>query len=68
MPYRDLRAFLERLEKEGEIVRVELEVDPLYEIGAICRLALDRGGVDGNKALYFAHPKGHSHAVAVNLL
>lgn len=68
MPYRDLRAFVERLEKEGEIVHVEAEVDLLYEIGAICRLALDRGGVDGNKALYFSHPKGHSHALAVNLL
>jgi len=68
MPYRDLRAFLERLEKEGELLKVEAEVDLMYEVGAVCRLALDRGGVDGNKALYFSHPKGHSHSLAVNLL
>ncbi len=68
MPYRDLRAFLERLEKEGEVLKVEVEVDLLYEVGAVCRLALDRGGVEGNKALYFSRPRGHTHPIAVNLL
>ncbi len=68
MPYRDLRGFLNRLEREGEVRRVEVEVDLLYELGAVCRLALDQGGAEGNKALYFCRPKGHSHPVAVNLL
>ncbi len=64
----DMRTFLKRLEKEGEVLNVEAEVDLMYELGAVCRLALDRGGVHRNKALYFRHPKGHSHPVAVNLL
>jgi UbiD family decarboxylase len=68
MPYADLRAFLERLEREGEILRVEVMVDLMHEVGAVCRLALDRGGVDRNKALFFSHPKGHSHPLVVNLL
>ncbi len=68
MPYRDMRAFLERLEKEGEVHRVETEVDLVYEFGAVCRLALDRGGIEGNKALYFSRLKGHSIPLAVNLL
>ncbi|MFQ5849940.1 MAG: UbiD family decarboxylase [Candidatus Binatia bacterium] len=68
MPYRDLRAFLEVLEREREVLRVEAEVDLRYEVGAVCRLALDGGGVDGNRALYFSRPKGHSHPLAVNLL
>ncbi len=68
MPYRDLRAFLERLEREGEVLKVEEEVDLMYEVGAVCRLALDRGGVEKNKALYFSRPKGHTHPLAVNLL
>lgn len=68
MPYRDLREFLDRLEREGEVLRVEKEVDLVYEVGAVCRLALDRGGVEGNKALYFARPKGYSTPLVVNLL
>lgn len=68
MPYRDLRAFLERLEGEGELLRVEAEVDLTYEIGAVCRLALDRGGTERNKALYFSRPKGSPHPLVVNLL
>ncbi len=68
MPYRDLRAFVERLEKEGEVAHVEAEVDLRHEIGAVCRVALDRGGVDENKVLFFSHPKGHAHAVVVNLM
>ena len=44
MPYRDLREFLKKLEKEGEVLKIEPEVDLKYEVGAVCRLALDRGG------------------------
>ncbi|MFQ5850321.1 MAG: UbiD family decarboxylase [Candidatus Binatia bacterium] len=68
MPYRDLRAFLEQLEREGEVLRVEPEVDLRYEVGAVCRLALDREGVEGNRVLYFSRPKGYSRPLAVNLL
>ncbi|MBI4523317.1 MAG: UbiD family decarboxylase [Deltaproteobacteria bacterium] len=68
MPYADMRSFLNRLEKEGEVHKVEAEVNLVYEIGAVCRLAIDRGGVDGNKALYFSNIKGHSQPLTVNLL
>lgn len=68
MPYRDLREFLKRLEKEGEVLKIEPEVDPKYEVGAVCRLALDRGGQEHNKALYFSRLKGSSYPLVVNLL
>ncbi len=68
MPYPDLRAFLQRLEREGELLRVEPEVDLKYELGAVCRLALDRGGEERNRALYFSRLKGSSYPLVVNLL
>src|SRR3990167_8069883 len=68
MPYRDLREFLKRLEKEGEVLKIEPEVDLMYEVGALCRLALDRGGEERNKALYFSRLKGRSYPLVVNLL
>jgi UbiD family decarboxylase len=68
MPYADLREFLDRLEKEGEIVHVGVEVDPKYEIGAVCRRVLTDGGVEHNKALFFERPKGSSVPFAAGLL
>lgn len=68
MPYADLREFIDRLEKEGEITRVKVEVDIKYEMGAICRRVLNEGGVDRNKALFFERPKGYSIPVAAGLL
>jgi UbiD family decarboxylase len=68
MPYRDLREFLKRLEKEGEVLKIEPEVDLKYEVGALCRLALDRGGEKGNKALYLSRLKGNSYPLVINLL
>ena len=68
MPYRDLREFLKKLEKEGEVLKIEAEVDLKYEVGAVCRLALDRGGEERNKALYFARVKGNPYPIVVNLL
>ena len=68
MPYRDLREFLKKLEKEGEVLKIEPEVDLKYEVGAVCRLALDRGGEERNKALYFSRLKGNSYPIVVNLL
>ena len=68
MPYADLREFIGRLEREGEIVRVKAEVDIKYEIGAICRHVLKQGGVEKNLALLFEKPKGHSIPIAAGLL
>jgi len=33
--YEDLRAFIKRLEKEGELKRIPVEVDPVLEIAEI---------------------------------
>jgi UbiD family decarboxylase len=68
MPYRDLRAFLNTLEKRGELHKIESEVDLKHEVGAVCRLALDRGGERDNKALYFSRLKGSSYPLVVNVL
>ena len=54
MSYPDLRKFISRLDKEGELARVRVEVDPQGEIGAIMRRVLDRRG----KAVLFENVKG----------
>lgn len=56
MPYNDLREFIDRLEKEGELVRVRAQVDPQLEIGVIMRKVFDNRG----KAILFENVKGHS--------
>ncbi|OGA45682.1 MAG: hypothetical protein A3G25_03940 [Betaproteobacteria bacterium RIFCSPLOWO2_12_FULL_63_13] len=43
MPYKDLREFLARLEKEGELQKFDEEVDWNLEAGAITRRALETG-------------------------
>lgn len=42
MPYKDLRAFLDRLEQEGELRRVDAPVHWRYEIGGWARMAYDQ--------------------------
>jgi len=41
MPYRDLRAYIEKLGEEGEVQRIEKEVDWDMEVGAIIRRSYD---------------------------
>ena len=43
MPFKDLREFVAKLEKEGEVQRIEEEVDWDLEAGAIARRALEVG-------------------------
>jgi len=62
--YRDLRAFLTRLEKEGELKRISTEVDPVLEITEIT----DRVTKAGGPALLFERPKGSSVPLVINLL
>lgn len=64
MAYRDLRAFLARLEREGELKRVTVEVDPVLEITEITNRVTKAGG----PALLFERPKGSSVPVVINLL
>lgn len=68
MPYRDLRAFLKRLEELGQLAKVQVEVDPKYEIGAICRKALRDGGIDQNPAIFFQRVRGSRIPVVTNVL
>ncbi len=64
MAYRDLREFIRRLEKEGELKRISAEVDPVLEITEIT----DRVTKAGGPALLFERPKGSRVPVAINLL
>ncbi|HXT73370.1 MAG TPA: menaquinone biosynthesis decarboxylase [Candidatus Angelobacter sp.] len=64
MAYRDLRAFLARLEREGELKRITAEVDPVLEITEITNRVTKAGG----PALLFERPKGSNVPVVINLL
>ena len=68
MHYKDIREFIDRLEQDGQVSRVKVEVDLKYEVGAICSKNFDVGGLEESKALIFEKPKGYSTPVAVNLL
>ena len=59
MKYKDLRDFIAQLEKQGELKRVKLEVDPVLEMTAICDRMLRQGG----PALLFENPKGFTTPV-----
>ena len=41
MPFSDLREYIEALEKEGELVRIEKQVDWNLELGAVIRRCYD---------------------------
>lgn len=64
MAYRDLREFISALEREGEIRRVQVEVDPQLEITEIAtRLAREKG-----PALLFERVKGSPYPLVINQL
>jgi len=63
MHYKDLRAFITKLEELGELKRIRLEVDPYLEITEIC----DRVLRDQGPALLFEQPKGHQIPLLANL-
>lgn len=63
MKYRDLRDFIRQLEKQGELKRVIVPVDPYLEITEICDRTLKQGG----PALLFENPKGANIPVLANL-
>ena len=60
--YDDLRAFIKRLEKEGELKRIPVEVDPVLEIAEIT----DRVSKEMGPALLFENPKGSEHPLLIN--
>ena len=63
MIYTDLRDFLAKLEREHELKRIGMEVDPRLEMTEICDRTLRVGG----PALLFERPTGHSIPVLGNL-
>ncbi len=63
MKYRDLRDFIDQLERAGELKRISVEVDPRLEITEISDRTLRAGG----PALLFENPKGSDIPVLANL-
>src|ERR671939_1434833 len=61
MPPADLRAWIDLLEREGELVRVAAEVDPDLEVTEI----VDRTVKSGGPALLFEHPRSR-HPLLIN--
>ena len=66
MPYKDLKDFIKRLEKEGELIRIKEELSPILEITEVTDRVCKLPG--GGKALLFERPKGYSIPVLTNLL
>lgn len=62
MAYKDLNEFIERLEKDGELLRIKDEIDPVLEAGEIA----DRSVKSGGPALLFEHPKGSKFPLFMN--
>ena len=60
--YRDLREFVARLEKAGELRRITAELDPVLEIAEIT----DRVSKAGGPALLFERPKGSKVPLLIN--
>ncbi|MDD1629925.1 MAG: 4-hydroxy-3-polyprenylbenzoate decarboxylase [Methylococcaceae bacterium] len=63
MHYKDLRDFIKQLEKQGELKRVAIPVDPYLEMTEICDRTLKQGG----PALLFENPTGYNIPVLANL-
>src|SRR5438874_13088032 len=61
-PPADLRAWIALLERDGELVRIEAEVDPDLEITEINDRVVKAGG----PALLFENVKGSPHPLLIN--
>jgi 4-hydroxy-3-polyprenylbenzoate decarboxylase len=62
MAYDDLRDFIRKLEQEGELKRISIEVDPVLEIAEFA----DRAVKSGGPAMLFERPKGYRIPVLIN--
>jgi 4-hydroxy-3-polyprenylbenzoate decarboxylase len=63
VPYDDLRDFLARLERDGELRRVGVPVDPVLEVSEIVQRVIRVGG----PALLFERPTAGSMPLAINV-
>jgi 4-hydroxy-3-polyprenylbenzoate decarboxylase len=62
MAYRDLREFVRALEKNKELKRIAVEVDPILEITEFADRAVKQNG----PALLFEKPRGYQVPVLIN--
>jgi 4-hydroxy-3-polyprenylbenzoate decarboxylase len=65
MAYKDLRHFINILEKKGLLKKIGIEVDPILEISEITDRVCKSPG--GGKALFFENVKGSQYPVVTNL-
>jgi 4-hydroxy-3-polyprenylbenzoate decarboxylase len=63
MGYRNLRECILDLERNGQLVRIEQEIDPYLEMAEVHRRVYEAGG----PALYFARPTGCAFPMVSNL-
>ncbi|WP_456379382.1 4-hydroxy-3-polyprenylbenzoate decarboxylase [Thiolapillus sp.] len=63
MKYQDLRDFISQLEQQGELRRIQAEVDPVLEMTEVSDRVLRAGG----PALLFENPRGCDVPVLTNL-
>lgn len=63
MAYDDLRSFIKVLEEAGELKRVSVEVDPVYEITEIT----DRISKEHGPAILFENTKGSDYSLVINM-
>ncbi|MBX3526877.1 MAG: UbiD family decarboxylase, partial [Rhodoblastus sp.] len=63
MTHLSLRAFVQSLERQGDLARVPFPVDPRFEMTDLCQRSLKAGG----PALWFEQPRGSALPVLGNL-
>jgi len=68
MPYRDLREYLEVLEKQGKLFRISKEVDKDWELSAVAKLAFRKIPDERRPALLFENVKGFPIPVVTGVL
>ena len=68
MPYKDLREYLQVLEKKGLLCHVQAEVDKDWEISAVCRRTFRTIPQERRPALMFDKIKGHTIPLVVGIL
>jgi len=61
--YRDIRDFIKKIEDIGQLKRIKIEVDPIYEIAEFSDRAIKSNG----PALLFENVKGSKFPVVTNL-
>ena len=64
MVFTDMQSFVRHLEKEGQLQRVRVEVDPELEITEIATRAVR----EGRPALLFENVKGSKYPLVINML